>query len=443
MSDMTLVSMSLPEEEGLKALPLGPLYILRVLKRHGIKVDFRDYQFTDVETSDNINNVIQVCSNNSADIVAFSCWDNLLPHVVLAAKHIKESYPEKIIILGGLGPTGVADKLLRVFPFIDIVVRGEGEETIRELIDNGLNNNLSKIKGISYRCNSKVMRNPQRELIENLDSIDFPAYEEINLQRYDHIHITTSRGCPYNCDFCSISPFWGSKVRFRSIPNVIEELSLLRKKHGRKFVHLSDDTFPLNKKRAKLFCDEVEDLDIQWSMLARPELVNEDLIAKAYKSGCRAVFIGIESGSNNVLKDMNRRYTVEQAVKAILVSNKYMHVTCSFIWGFPTETLKDFQETLMTIAYLKENCPSISIQLHFLSPLATSTLSKTHTNLLSLEPWQNSNFVQAYPISDVLAIVRENKKVFPGFYYFQTPSFEQKFKLAQKIGLFNSMEEDG
>jgi len=199
--EITLCSMCFPEErESLKAVPLGGLYITSYLGENGINVDFRDYQLAEVEDIFDLDEMTEFCYAGSKDVIAFSCWENLLPYVVLIAERIKRRDKNKIIVLGGQGPTGVAKELLEAFPFIDFIVMGEGEITAFELFDALLEGrDPTDILGIAYRKGDEIIINPPRPFIKDLDTVPFPAYYKIDLDKYQRIHVITSRGCPYRC----------------------------------------------------------------------------------------------------------------------------------------------------------------------------------------------------------------------------------------------------
>ena len=213
-------------------VPLGPLYLVRALEDTGYHVDFRDYQcntFEDPFASENIADYLE----DSADIVGVSCMANLLPFTILALKDFKERYPNKTVILGGVGPAAVEEKVLQRFPWIDIIVKGEAEITFPELMQALLAGQQPVgIPGVIYRDHGRIIRNPDRERITNLDRIPLPAFDRVDLSQYAGYGVVSSRGCPYRCTFCGVAPIWGHTAYHRSIDNIIHEIRILQDKAG-------------------------------------------------------------------------------------------------------------------------------------------------------------------------------------------------------------------
>jgi radical SAM superfamily enzyme YgiQ (UPF0313 family) len=147
---------------------------------------------------------------------------NLLPFSILALKALRERFPDRKLVLGGVGAKAVEEQVLTRFPWIDVICRGEGELTgpglLRTLCDDG---DLSDVEGISFRKNGEVLHTRNRERITDLDGIAFPAFEKVDLGRYAGYGMMTSRGCPYLCTFCSVAPVWDLKSYSRSPKNFV------------------------------------------------------------------------------------------------------------------------------------------------------------------------------------------------------------------------------
>ncbi len=294
---MTLVNF-VPPLKG-TTVPLGPLYIASVLEEAGCYVDFRDYQLTSYENPLDQKNIVSFLSD-SEDFLAIGCFFNVLPFLLPSLEAIKAESPEKMIILGGSGPSSVAEKLMGEFPFIDVIVRGEGEQTVREIAHRIPYN---QIKGIVYRSNGKAVSTPERERIRNLDGLPFPAYDKTDLSEYTQAGVVTARGCPYHCTFCEVASLWGYHAEQRSVSSVVSEIKLLYDQ-GITSLHINDDTFVLDRKWVLDFCDvlKCEGIDVTWRCLGRINLMDKELLEKMADSGCVGVQYGVESGSENVLK---------------------------------------------------------------------------------------------------------------------------------------------
>ena len=213
-ADITLVNLNMlfmrygEEVERELHVPLGPLYLTRALEDAGFEVDFRDYQCVDSDDPFDQETFLDFL-HDPAPVIGLSCMANLLPFTILMMRTLREVYPERTLILGGVGSKAVEDHILRRFPWINIICRGEGERSGPDLlsaIQNGPD--LAAVAGVSFRSGDSFVHTPDRPRITELDTIPFPAFEKIDLKRYAGYGMMTSRGCPYPCTFCSVAPVW-------------------------------------------------------------------------------------------------------------------------------------------------------------------------------------------------------------------------------------------
>jgi radical SAM superfamily enzyme YgiQ (UPF0313 family) len=429
--------------QGQAAVPIGPLLITAVLEDHGYSVQFADYQTYQAErklSPDTFYNFIQVPER----ILGISAINGDTPTILGAVRRLKEENPDKIVILGGPGPTDLPTEILEAFP-VDIIVVGEGEETIVEVMQalEG-EKNLSDIPGIAYRENDHIILNPRRKRIKDLDSFPFAAYHKIDFKDYDYLGATmTIRGCPYKCAFCSVHSVWERKITQRSAENVVEELQLLQEKKIKR-LFFYDDTFVLDPKRVVEIVKKMreEAIDIPWSCYGRVNLMTPELFDTMSSNGCVEILYGIESGSNNVLNKINKKFTIEQALKVVEKTAEYFErVETSYIWGYPFETLEDFYVTFM-IVFHQIRMPNVTPRIGLLSPLPKSPIYQQYKHLIKFPddveiahclgflPGREKLF--EYP--DVVALAKEHQEIFPSFYYFPHDSFEQKLKIVKTMG---------
>ena len=235
---------------------------------------------------------------------------------------------------------------------------GEGEETIVELTDylNKNNQNIDDIKGIVYRDsnNGKLKTTEKRPLIKDLDSIPFPARHLVPFTDYGATQdqtggIITSRGCVYNCNYCSSSLIMGKKFRSRSPNNVVDEIEELIDKYHINDIGFMDDTFMLNKSRASEIADEIKarDLDISFVASSRVDRVDKDLLENLKSSGLKTIYYGVESGSQRILDLMKKGITIKNVEDAVKVAKDVnLDVLTSFILGYPGETEADMNKTI-------------------------------------------------------------------------------------------------
>ncbi len=415
--------------------PVGPLYVASVLEKQGYQVDFREYQLNDLKNPFDVGNFLSFL-DNSCDITGISCYSDFLPIVLLAVEKLKQAQPEKIIILGGEGPSGVAEEILEHFPFVDMIVKGEGERTIVELMQClEAGGDLGLVKGISFRRGSQVYVSPARELVADLDTIPFPAHDKLNFAGYQMVGMTSSRGCPFRCTFCDVAPFWGHRFRARSVENIIEEIKLLKYEYGQNAITFYDELFTFNRKRVLEFCRKLkeENLNIQWSCLARIDSMDETLMQGMAENGCNMVSYGVESGSNKVQQAMRKRLTREKIKEMISLSLKYFeYIQTFFVWGFPFETMADFQETMDLIACVSElgTYPTVG----YLAPFPFSRLYQENKEGLR---FSRKIYLDSHANTDteVVDLIERYPTVFPGFYVWESSLMEEKYEVAKQLGL--------
>jgi radical SAM superfamily enzyme YgiQ (UPF0313 family) len=354
-ADITLVNLNMlfmrygEEVERELHVPLGPLYLTRAMEDAGFAVDFRDYQCVESNEPFDIPVFLDFL-RDPARVIGLSCMANLLPFTILAMRALREAYPDRALVLGGVGSTAVEEKLLRRFPWIDVISRGEAEHTgvelLRTIQENG---NLSTVEGLSLRTNGHVCHTPDRERITDLDSIPFPAFEKIDLDRYAGYGMMTSRGCPYPCTFCSVAPVWNLKSYSRGPKNIVDEMEFLHRQAGVDLFLFQDEFFVSGKKQVMLFCRELTSrgLDVQWKAFGRVNLVDEEMMRAMADCGCVELRFGIESGSDQVLTKIKKGFTagatLELVPKAVEI---FPRVDAFYVWGFPFETMDDFNQSL-------------------------------------------------------------------------------------------------
>lgn len=335
--------------------PLGILYVAASLEKKGFDVKVIDSNFG--ESALNIANRILFLN---PDVIGISSTTPQFIHAVNIASKIKKTKNIPIII-GGVHPTVLPHEVLKK-DCIDFVVIGEGEETFPELCEALTKKRKVKdIRGIGYRLKGKLTFTKPRELIEDLDSIPFPARHLLPSRWYfapprirgvwtkSTATVMASRGCPYRCIYCSSKLMFGRKVRFRSPGNVMEELMHLRKKYKTDAVWFADDTFTVNPEWAKKLCTLIKKQkwkNFRWACQARVNTVSYDLLKIMKSAGCVQLDFGVESGSPRVLKILKKDITPEKVVNAFKIARKAGLLRfASFMIAIPGETEKDLELT--------------------------------------------------------------------------------------------------
>jgi len=429
-------------------LPLGALNVAAALEARGIGVSLLDYQLSEVDNHfDPVN--FKGLMERAGNLIGVSCMSLMLPVVVEAARMVKEERPDVRIVLGGPGPTGVAEELVRHFPFIDVVVRGEGDETaaavFTRLADDG---ELDDIPGITYPGNGGAISNPAQRRIEDLDALPLPAYHLLDMARYDYAVVSSSRGCPYKCTFCDVGPLWQNRTRNLSIGRFTDQVESLVTEYGKDNIVIMDDTFVLSKLRVKGFCDGLGErgLDVDWGCFGRMDLMDGELMRTMRAAGCTGIFYGVESGSDRVLRAVNKRFDSALAARVLRASREYFDVKASFIWGFPFETLEDYRETVMLAAYAaKLGC---DYQANLLVPLPMSRIYEEYREALRFPSRPEDMMVsggyftgeafERESIQRMIEQIRSHPSVFPVFYYYDHETLGEKRRIDESLGLSRS-----
>ncbi|OGH04393.1 MAG: hypothetical protein A2W22_05060 [Candidatus Levybacteria bacterium RBG_16_35_11] len=338
--------------------PLGILYIASVLEKKRISVEIVDAIASDISLEEIIHNI----QKNKPKIIGITATTPQIRGAVQIAQLIKKQYCDDIVIGIG-GPHVSADKsFIERFNCFDFSIEGEGEITFSEIVLEVLNG--KKIRG-----------NYKGEIINNLDENPFPARHLISNVNYyikdygkHFATIHTTRGCPFNCVYCS-NPVTDRKMRFRSPTNVVDEMQYCINTINAKLILFTDDTFTANRKRTEEICLEImkRNFKVDWFCETRADLVDRDLLELMYKSGCKEISFGVETGNEKLrFEVIRKRINDLDLIKAFELCREMGIKTSAFcMLGFPTETEKDMYETYKLCLKLKPD----TMGLHLTVPM--------------------------------------------------------------------------
>lgn len=322
---------------------LVPLGILYLISNSSKKIDFIDNRITRYSDEELYNKL------KNFDVVGFGGTVTEVKQAKNVAKLLRES--GVITIYGGPNATLNYSQYVNNF---DIIVKGEGEITFEEVL-NSLENQepLDNILGIVYKKDDKIVHNPDRSYIQDLDILKYPAREILDLEKYSRSKSTylnkspmdtvlSSRGCPFMCTFCASKLIWKRTYRKRHVEIVIEEIKYLMDNFGTKSIYFREDLFTMSREWVLNFCERVKSLDIEWMCESRVDTVDKEVLRAMKDAGCTGMWFGIESCSNTTLKLIKKCFTIEQVKNTIKHCNE-VGITCGgvFIFGFPHETRED------------------------------------------------------------------------------------------------------
>jgi radical SAM superfamily enzyme YgiQ (UPF0313 family) len=324
-------------------IPLGIAYIASTLEKEGHAVKCADMS---LDSTIPIERYME-----EAELIGISCNTPNVKEGWRLAEIAKEK--GKTVIFGGPHPTALPEETLQ--NGADIIVRGEGEITMKEICEG---KKLENILGISFKHNGHIIHNQNRPFIQDLDSLPFPARHLFNYRKYRvnlHRHsyseeLMTSRGCPFGCNFCQ-KVIFGRNWRFRSPKNVVEEWKLLLNEFGYEELGMADDNFTADPNRAKKICQMIIDQNsiTDWTTLngIRVDTASKDLFEIMKKSGCYRVAFGVEAGSQDMLEKINKKITLEQVRNAVkLAKETGFETVLFFMVGNLYETEKTVQKTI-------------------------------------------------------------------------------------------------
>ncbi len=356
---------------------LGLAYVAAALEKEGHQISMIDCVAEDWKDAHNedgrkyaglsfaeLREKIMDISPDAVGITTFTSqkWS------ALQAANIAKDIDKKIVVFMGGPHISVRLEDCLSNENVDFVVMGEGEISTVEAISalqNG--NSLSKVKGIGFKENGRIMINGRRELIENLDELPFPARHLLPMEKYFEAarsmqtarasnkrwaSMITSRGCPYSCIFCSIHLSMGKKWRSRSPENVIKEIEELVSKYGIEEINFEDDNMSLNRQRMEKICDMVIDrkINIKWNCPngLRADTLDELLLRKMKAAGCTGIFVAAESGVQEVVdKIVGKGLDLKKVENAVLLCKKVgISVGVFFVLGLPGEKKDDMKKTI-------------------------------------------------------------------------------------------------
>lgn len=379
--------------------PLGLSYLAATLKKAGHRVTIYDADcnrhskgmdytrlpekyrtyLRELKNPENpvVKEVSEIFVKYQPDMVGITVMTPKAASAFTVAALAKRYHKDCTVVFGGPHATLKSDEILSDCKDVDFVVRGEGEAALLDLVNaldakrSGhsqlLHGNFNRVDGLSYRRGDAIVHNSTQRFADNLDDIPFPAREMLlgtdTYTSEDMGLLMGSRGCPYHCSYCA-TQIWTRKVRYRSLENIIEEIRYVQQRYGTRQFTFKDDSFTVNRKRVMEFCHLLTDggTKINWDCNTRVDLVDRELLKTMKKAGCNSIKVGVESGSERILKLMDKGITLESIKEASKLFRKAgIHWTSYFMMGIPTETREDIQKTVDLLHEIKPSFASIGV----------------------------------------------------------------------------------
>lgn len=352
--------------------PLGLLYIAANLRKHrNDEVKVVDAFCLNLDG----DQLVELAVKESPDVFGMNCSTHTFLQAIETIRKVSERLPDTTIILGGYHATFTAEQILREYQFIDYIIKGEAEEAIIDLlecIESG--RGPDKVAGISYLDDGVHVSN-DIAIIEDLDALPMPDRKMLSGVEYGYAMrgipltfgkfttMSTSRGCPFNCSYCSCAAFSLRKWRYRSAENVVDEMQLLYDE-GYRNVVLVDDNFTQREDRVVKICNMIRERGIKMRFYCEGRVNNASpsMLKAMKKAGFDVIYFGAESASETVLDYYNKKIRPAQIVTAVENAKEAdMIVVTSFILGAPVESEDDIRKTIEMIARLRPHAVEINI----------------------------------------------------------------------------------
>ena len=345
-------------------VPLGAAYCVRAAQRAGwqavlwngdLQPSGGENQYSEEMTSygdylvnhsrkDNAiwNELRPVLRDVRPDVVGITALTASYPSALRVAEIVKAEMPDTKVVIGGPHPTAQPLQVGRM-PHVDVAVFGEGEETLIELLDRWRKGeSTADVAGASHRVGDMVTMGRPRAFVENLDDLKWPArglvWDRYGLLKQDNFGLVMfSRGCPYPCEFCASPLLWTRGMRYRSAHDMTLEMAAIHQEYDTRYFSFEDDAFSVHRKRTIELLDAIIDAGLpsvpgfRWTCNTRPDRVDPQLLDKMREAGCAAVAVGIEFGSERMLKKVRKRFTADDVRRAIREIKAYWPLLKSWI----------------------------------------------------------------------------------------------------------------
>jgi radical SAM superfamily enzyme YgiQ (UPF0313 family) len=436
VSALSALDDALAGGSGNLAPPLGVLTLAAILRSRFdvslIDLDFLWWQTKTEGGEDFLDRADNAIQTSRPDFLGFSTISGSYPATIRLAERSKHNLPGVPIIFGGPQASVVDTATLAAFPFVDYIVRGEADESLPLLLDTLLKgNHPGLLQGLTYRsggrASGKVVRNQNSPPVHDLDALPAPAFDLLDYDLEERgLPIEAGRGCPFACTFWSTNDFFRRKFRLRSPERILAAMQDLNHRYGTVSFHLTHDMFTVDRKRVVDVCETLiaAGSPFEWSCSARTDCVDRELLRLMRKAGCFDIFFGIETGSQQMQKVIQKDLDMERVREIFGETDAAgLKSTASIIVGYPEETPEDLRESVRFYGDMLRYT-SVEPQFNILSPLAATPMTEQFRHALVLdEQWTTiSESGRAQDVEDQ-RMIQEHPAIFQSFYAMpsQTP----------------------
>ncbi len=433
-------------------LPVGFVTIAGVLREAGYEVEIYD-AMAKFDGWEEIGSHIRASKPDAIGTGAYTATVNAAIETLALAKHI---YPSVTTFLGGVHPTFCWQEILETHgKTVDFIVRGEGEETTRDLLDHlSAGKDPGAVLGIAFNKNGRIVCTPDRPFIENLDMvpaawelIEWPTYSFHTKPGSRLAVVSSSRGCTQKCTFCSQRLFWKESWRARTPQNVVSEIEHLNREYGVDVVMLADETPTLDSERWETILDLLIDLDLDVEILMETRvddiLRDEGIIDKYARAKVLHIYVGVESASQAILDRFQKNIKVEESKRAIdLINQAGIISETSFVLGMPDDTHESIQATIKLAEHYN---PDMAFFLA-IAPWPYSDIYKELKPYVKVFDYSKYNLVEPVIEPENLSLTQLNQELLNAFKEFYMFKFSQldsmsKFKRDYMLGVAKLLAE--
>jgi radical SAM superfamily enzyme YgiQ (UPF0313 family) len=441
------------EREEVPRIPLGTLCLASALEERGILPEVVDldlacgaWRARSRGRGDFALEAAELLAGHDAEVYGLSSLCSSYPLTLRIATALRGARPGCRIVLGGPQATASARATLAAFPAVDVVVRGEGEAVLPALLEALAGaRDPATLRGLTYRQAGDIRETVDAPVIGDLDALPLPAYHLYRgVMRGLALPLEAGRGCPFSCTFCSTSRFFGRKYRLKSPGRMVRDMMTLHRRYGTRRFELVHDNFTVDRRRVIAFCEAVASTraGFVWTCSSRTDTLDDELVDVMWSAGCRGYFFGVESGSGEMQRVMNKRLDLVDARERLgKVSRRGMTSAVGFVTGFAAETRDDLRKTVaFFVGTLRHD--HVEPQLSLLSPLTGTPVHERHRHELVLDEIVSDMAFQGQerPRAD-RELVSLHPEVFSSFYSVPTPGLDREELHELRLFLLNARDD--